>query len=250
MQIIGAESDYNVLVEFQDAHKVMVHTTYQAFKKGSVKNPYDKSVFGVGCLGQGPYKSREGKLNTMHYSVWMAMLQRCYAEKYRNKYPAYYGVCSVCEEWLNFQNFANWYDANFYDVEGRLHLDKDILCPGNKEYAPERCILVPQRINMLFHSYPRIHDADLPTGIRRVTGGGREQYASRYNTKELGVFPTIKEAYDAYAKEKEHYVAQITNEYKGVLPEKVYRALIAYKCPDYVERRWSCGTEADGRMAL
>ena len=43
-------------------------------------------------------------------------------------------------------------------------LDKDILYKGNKEYAPDKCIFVPERINKLFLK----NDADrgdLPIGV-------------------------------------------------------------------------------------
>ena len=39
----------------------------------------------------------------------------------------------------------------------------------------------------------------------------------------------MDEAYAAYAKEKEIAIKRIADEYKEVIPEKVYRALYAYK---------------------
>ena len=65
--------------------------------------------------------------------------------------------------WHNYQNFAQWFNENRYDVEGRLHIDKDILYPGNKIYCPDTCLLVPQRINMLFLNKP--NKRGLPNGI-------------------------------------------------------------------------------------
>ena len=58
MKIIKCDEYSNILVEFQDKHKAIVHTNYNSFKNGSVKNPYHPSVFGIGYLGQGKYKSR------------------------------------------------------------------------------------------------------------------------------------------------------------------------------------------------
>lgn len=44
------------------------------------------------------------------------MLERYYNPEKRNKYPAYYNICSVSKIWHSFQNFADWYDENKYDV--------------------------------------------------------------------------------------------------------------------------------------
>lgn len=41
------------------------------------------------------------------------MLQRCY----NNKQLSYFD-CEVCDEWLCFQNFAKWYEENYYEIEG------------------------------------------------------------------------------------------------------------------------------------
>ena len=62
-----------------------------------------------------------------------------------------------------FQNFAKWFDDNKYEVDGRLHIDKDILYPNCKIYSPETCLLIPQRINMLFLNKP--NKRGLPNGI-------------------------------------------------------------------------------------
>lgn len=150
MTIIRHESSSDMLVQFQDEHAAIVHTTYSNFLNGHVKNPYDISVFGVGYLGEGVYMSKISGKSTPEYLMWMSMLQRCYSEKWKFKFPAYYGICSVCNEWLNFQNFAKWYHSHYYETSERLHLDKDILIPGNTLYSPDTCVLVPQRINMLF----------------------------------------------------------------------------------------------------
>ena len=67
---------------------------------------------------------------------------------------SYKGV-EVCEEWYNFQNFAEWCETqkflNAKDVKGKSYqLDKDILVKGNKIYSPDTCCFVPPEINSLF----------------------------------------------------------------------------------------------------
>ena len=61
------------------------------------------------------------------------------------------------------QIFSDWSDENKYKCGERLHIYKDILYPGNKIYSPDTCILVPQRINLLFMNKP--NKRGLPNGI-------------------------------------------------------------------------------------
>ena len=53
-------------------------TTYQHILSGNVKNPYHKSIFGVGFIGVGNYKTKENNKVVKYYSVWKSMLERCY----------------------------------------------------------------------------------------------------------------------------------------------------------------------------
>lgn len=109
----------------------------------------------------------------------------------------------------------------------RMHVDKDILVKGNRIYSPDTCIIVPQRINMLFmeRRNKRIYDTDLPIGITKTQSG---KFHAEYNTKRLGNFETLVEAIDVYSKEKEDCVHRIAEEYKNEIPEKVYNALIKW----------------------
>ena len=115
------------------------------------------------------------------------MINRCYHSK--DRFSAYYGTCTVCEEWLNFQVFADWYETHEYPVNERLHLDKDILFAGNKEYAPKKCMLVPQRLNMMFMNKP--NKRGLPNGIIEHPKGalGQQDY---YKTQGLAFLMLVE----------------------------------------------------------
>lgn len=135
------------VVKYNNARSVLVKFTNTGYKatteaghirKGSVRDLYFPSVYGVGFIGDGDYKPKEHKKKSKFYEVWQGMLQRCYDPKMQERRPTYIG-CTVCEDWHNFQNFAKWMSDK--DYAGN-HLDKDILIDGNKIYSPETCIFV------------------------------------------------------------------------------------------------------------
>ena len=224
MKIISYRRYDDIDVEFlDDFHVVKEHQTYSNFKKGQIKNPYDRSVYGVGYVGEGIHIIIKNKKVSLSYEVWSEMLARCYLKERQHLHKAYYGIVTVCDEWQCYHRFANWYEEHAYECDGRLHLDKDILCPGNKIYSPETCLLVPQRINMLFLN--KSNKRGLPNGIMKYSNG----YLAKYDGKEIGVYLTVEEAYYAQTKKKKEEVVRIANEYKKVIPEKVYNALIAFE---------------------
>ena len=236
MKIIEFKRCDNLTVEFQDKYKAKVNTTYYSFKKGKVKNPYDKSVYNVGCIGEGKYVSRVNGKATKIYETWQRMLFRCY-EPYRlNKYPTYIDVY-VCDEWLNFQNFAKWYEENYYECNGEeMHLDKDILFKDNKIYSPNTCIFVPLRINILFVKKQNCR-GEYPIGVYYDKKNKNLRVHSNIliNNKakriSLGSFPIDKpfQAFTAYKNFKENYIKQVADEYKDLIPTKLYNALYNYK---------------------
>lgn len=219
MKIVRYNNSADITVEFQDEHKHQVNITYCNFTRG-VFNPYDKVICGVGCTGVGEYRMFiDGThIHTDEYVSWYNMLCRCYKDK---RATAYHD-CEVCNEWLNFQNYAEWYSDNFYDIgEGRMHIDKDILVKGNRVYSPDNCIFVPQRINMLF--VKKLNKWNLPNGISMSYSG---KYITSYNTKHLGSFDNLEEAINAHDTEKRKCIKQIVKEYGYRLPSKVSNALL------------------------
>lgn len=218
---------HNILVLFENGYKKK--TTYNEFKKGSVRNPYDKTFYGIGYLGEGNYKTSISGEHTLEYDRWRAMLSRCYNEKEKEVNKSYEG-CTVCEEWLNFQNFAKWYSENYYEVEGqRMHLDKDILHKGNKIYSPENCFIVPERINILFVKNKNKR-GDYPIGVHYDKK--YETFVAGYNTFKtcvsLGWFNNPIEGFNAYKKGKEAYIKEVAEEYKDKIPEQLYIAMMNY----------------------
>lgn len=224
MKIIAYRNSNDIDVEFLDKyHYVKTNTTMSNFNSGSIKSPYDLTTLGVGYIGEGKYKVKISNKHTPEYDCWKSIIERCYDEKKREKYKSYYRISEICEEWKNFQNFAEWYCQNQYEIDERLHIDKDILYPGNKIYSPYHCLLVPQRINMLFLN--KRNKRGLPNGIRKEG----DKYLAKYNQEDLGVTNTVEEAFELYAKRKKEEIVKIANEYKKIIPKKVYEALMNYE---------------------
>lgn len=224
MKIIQYTNAGDITIEFQDEHKVRVNTTYSNFQK-SVNNPYDIRVCGKGYIGEGKFSYQENLVINKVYDIWKIMLSRCYDELQRGHNMAYED-CEVCEEWHNLQNFGKWYEDNYYNVgDGkRMHIDKDIIIKGNRIYSPETCLLVPQRINMIFMKKNRKVDPDLPQGIRRCVGG----FMVSYNTEYLGIFTELNDAIDVYLKAKRLHIKEVVEDYGDSLPEKVQKVLLSW----------------------
>lgn len=135
-----------ILIEFMETgFRKLV--SGKELRKGSVRDPFYKSVLGVGFIGQGPFNVSLNGLHTDSYKRWSSMLYRCYSEKYQNLYPSYIG-CTVCEEWHCFQNFAEWYESNRPNSSQDFHLDKDSLIAGNKIYSPQTVTFISPSKNM------------------------------------------------------------------------------------------------------
>lgn len=227
MQIIEYNLRSDIRIKFLDEYGYETNTTYQNFKRGVMKNQYDKTIYGIGYLGEGKHHPHAGNdgIQFEKYTAWQHMIGRCYCEEKRESHPAYAG-CTVCEEWWNFQTFAEWYEENFYDLgDGtRMHIDKDVMVKGNKIYSPSTCIILPQRINMIFMQKEKKRDIDLPNAIYRCKTG----YQASYNGKSLGVFKTLESAIEAHDKEMRIHIKLIANEYRGRIPDYIYEALLKW----------------------
>ena len=145
MEIIRYKNVHDIDIKFSDG--VVVNNQYSNFLKGTILNHNIPNHLGIGYIGYGKYKSRINREKTEEYIKWSSMLTRCYSKKLKQR-ENYIG-CTVCEEWLNFQNFAEWYDNHKYYIPNieSLDLDKDIKFKGNKIYSPNTCILIPKRLN-------------------------------------------------------------------------------------------------------
>lgn len=147
--------------------------TRARMRQGSIRDPYEPVVYGVGYLGEA---TKVG--NERLYSLWNNMLSRCYNDVEGNKdYASYGGVgVEVVPSWHNFTNFIRdikrlpGYDLTLFN-KGDIQLDKDHLqqrVPYNlRKYGPETCCFVSKEYNQALRDtsrYRRRFKAIAPTG--------------------------------------------------------------------------------------
>lgn len=190
-----------------------------------------KLVYGVG-INDYDGNIKNNHTHTPSYHTWVEMLKRCYSQDFLSKHNTYIG-CHVCNEWLRFSNFKEWFDENY--VNGYC-LDKDILSgKDNKFYSPCTCCFVPNEINVLLCKSDAKR-GKMPIGVyeRKMVNGYK--YVAYVNNNiqkhfHLGTFDTPEEAFQAYKQAKEAYIKDMATQYykDGKITEKVYDALMRYE---------------------
>lgn len=236
MKIVEDNGKNGIVVEFQDEHKMKVHSIYGNFKSGSIKNPYYPSVYGVGIIGtKYPRTINTGKRNLREYETWKHILKRSFDNDTKRRQPTYQGV-DCCKEWLYYENFYEWLCSQpNYDKwhNGKSWaVDKDILCKGNKLYSPENCCLVPPNINCLFLKR-EAERGKYPIGVRYTNDGFLAVCRNPFLDKavELGYYSTPEKAFQAYKVYKEDIIKQVAEvEYKDDnITEECYQSMMKYE---------------------
>ena len=174
-------------------------------------------IYGVGVRDV-PHIKKDSNVYRI-YQIWVKILQRCYSETSFEKRPTYIG-CSVCEEWLLFSNFLDWYLKHY--VKG-WQIDKDILVRGNKVYSPETCCFVPHEVNS--NLAPNKYKMTKHLGLEEGSG----KWFARVGTTKGNLYSkaqtTYEEAFEEYKKMKKQVLVDIANKYKEQLPHEVYNAI-------------------------
>ena len=224
--VIAYNGSRSITVKFHNPEHI-TKCTLMSLRTGAVRNPLTPSVYGKGYVGVGYYNSRDVRL----YHLWKAMLSRCYCTIRHGHRPTYKDVI-VCDEWLNFQNFATWCESqeffNAKDEKGRVYqLDKDILIRGNKIYSPETCCFVPPEVNTLILNR-KASRGDNPIGVHFNKTQNKYQANCQVNGKLafLGYYKTSEEAFNAYKKAKEAYIKEVAEEWRDSIDPRVYESLM------------------------
>ncbi len=188
------------------------------------------SYCGVGYIGIGRFNTN-GKVLRM----WKNMLVRSYNKKYKKEKETYKD-CYVCDEWHNFQNFAQWIDDVYgsinLDEYEYLQLDKDIIIKNNKVYSPQNCVLVNNDINILFNKRKSSRGLYL-IGVSKKEKGTKFSVTVKVGEerKYFGGFSDEIEAFNIYKEYKENHIKYIADKYKNEhwMKPKLYDALYNYE---------------------
>ena len=226
-KVVSYLGAHKVLIEYEDSFRYQTYVRAQHLRSGNFKNPYFPISYGIGFFGVGDFKGFCDGGVTPEYDAWRGMLRRCYSDSVHLKHQSY-ADCYVCDDWHDFQVFAEWYTSHdYYNLD--YHLDKDIIITGNKLYSEETCSLVPAELNALLTDSLAIRGLH-PLGVSYNKSKGK--YSSRVmrNSKceRLGYFDCPNEAHNAYVVAKEAYVKEKALEWKGRIEDRVFNALMAW----------------------
>ena len=167
-------------------------------RTGNIKNKHIKSC---GCYRKQRLttsKKTHGLNQTRLYQIWGSIKRRVLNPK-NNAYKDYGGRgITLCDEWLDVQNFYNWAMSNGYEENKGLSIDR-IDNDGN--YCPENCRWTTRIIQ---NRNKRIQKNNT-SGYRGVCYYNLK-YEHKYKTQinvnnkkiYLGIFPTAFEAAIAY----------------------------------------------------
>ena len=182
-------------------------TSYSHIRRLEVFDPYSKGSYGN-------YRG-ESRLNKEAYKTWYNMLFRC------NNLAGYKGA-NVCEDWLNYSVFKEWYEKQY--KEKGWHLDKDILSNGNGLYSPETCCFLPPEVNTFFVKHKKAKGYSFNKKRKKY-----EAYC-RDNGKyvHLGMYSTPIEAREAYITYKREVFSRVISPYKDKISITVYESMLKY----------------------
>ena len=232
-----SSGDFKVL-KYNDTANVEIqflNTGYETsarlhnIRSGEIKDPHSPSVFGVGVLGV-KYPSRVNGTLKKEYELWKSMLQRCYSDAYKKKYPTYID-CEVSDNFKSYEYFYEWCNEQVgFDNEG-WHLDKDLLIKGNKVYSESTCVFIPKEINSLLIKCTASRGEYLIGVYWHNTNKAFKATVRRNKGKQeyLGLFNTEIEAFNAYKTAKEAFIKELANKWKSQIDPKAYEALMNYE---------------------
>lgn len=226
----------NYTVRFDNGFE-LTNVTKKIIENGNILYPFHPTVFGVGYLGVGKYSStskttRTNKGLSKAYAIWQGMLGRCYCPIIQGRQPTYKGD-TVHPYWLNYQNFARWFDKHYIDG---FAISKNILYKNCTEYSEDSCCFVPMEINNSFIKR-KLTKNEYPAGVDGANGKFKSQITTMRYTKKgavrdfeyFGVFGTVEDAFLPYKQAKEKSLKRQARAWKEKLHPKTYKALMNYK---------------------
>lgn len=139
--IILQQTGKDCVVQFTETGYVR-RANIDNIRAGKVKDYYQRSVYGVGYLGEFARLSHWKRAK----ELWKNMIKRCYYEKDELGYfhkgttvdPHWHCFANFVVDVVNLSNFDLWNQGSGYQ------LDKDLRVPGCNVYSPETCSFVTE----------------------------------------------------------------------------------------------------------
>ena len=192
------------------------------------------------------------KGNLRAREAYNTMYKRTHDAEFKKQYPQY-ADATMYKAWEDDPELAIEYlESIIYECNGeQMVVDKDLLCKGNKDYAPGKICWLPWTLNVMLSNskkhyggkYNRQYNTELPYGVRYDSA--RDKYYAEIQMDKLlrgdskpRKLPkryrnTPEEAFADYKKHKEAYIIMMADKYVDWLPMDVYDALINYVVEPY-----------------
>ncbi len=227
-KIVKYNNARDVQIKFlKTKHEVVV--TLDNVRTGLIKDPYSPSVFGIGVSGN-KYPFRVNGVQAKEYVLWKSMLERCYSDTLKKKYPTYEG-CEASENFKYYEYFYEWCRKQVGFGNDGFELDKDLLIKGDKVYSETICVFLPNEINSLLTKSTAKRGEYLIGVSWSETNKAFVARVSRNKGKPeyLGYFNTEIEAFNAYKQAKESFIKEQAEKWKGEIDGRAYEALMSYE---------------------
>lgn len=219
LEVLHYENAKTIVVAFCDDKTFPFIAHIGNLRKGKYKNPYTKSVYGVGYIGCGEFSpARDRKA----YKSWLGMVRRVFDDYAKTRRPSTVDLL-MANEWRCFQNFASWATKQKgYDISG-FELDKDLLIYGNNIYRGEYCCFLPREINT---ALPKRNSSTAKVyPYRDCNNSLYTLYQSQSRDYKRGIRISIKgsfsECYNWKRKATQNLLLCLMEKYKDSLDERV-----------------------------
>lgn len=215
-----------VRIKHNDRHGHEMEVYNRCVLKGSISNPYSRNLQGVGFLGVGKHIAHTDKKTTEVYEKWQSIIQRCYNPYKLDKHRKFMNH-TVCDTWHSFQDFAEWYTQLEY-TDCNYQLVKNLIDLENTVYDATHCFLIPKSISM---SLALAKHGKYPYGIKFNKAKGKYQVVLHKKSTggALTSYDTLKQAIAGYVDHKEQHVKELANEWRNVISNRTYIALMSWK---------------------
>ena len=217
------------IVEYRHSSEVLIRfkntgfeywTRSSEIRTGQIKDRLQRSIFGIGYHGEGPFVAHIGRRATKEHQLWKGVLGR--HQNLEGLNPTYADV-TVYEKWHNFQEFAAFVTKlpNF----GRkgFELDKDLKVLGSRRYSPKTVSFVPKVVNLAVN----VHDKNPTFGVRynkRTNDFSMVCYTGRKKNR-FDRFATREQAIKVFWRTKCLYVRELAEKHRKRLDPVVYENL-------------------------